>query len=150
MNLEESSILCIYFFLFFNITILYWFCHISTWIRHRYTRVPHPEPSSLLLPRTIPLGRPSVQPHFKFQLRKKRSKLFMSRKALKSNLCAGPDHLFLGRRQQQNLIPHAMICHFNSLLLHSHRLSPTFSSLSLFHHKHTYTHTRFYRIYIFN
>ena len=34
--------------LFFNFTILYWFCHISTWICHRYTRVPHPEPSSLL------------------------------------------------------------------------------------------------------
>ena len=40
----------IYFILFFNFTILYWFCHISTWIRHRYTRVPHPEPSSLLPP----------------------------------------------------------------------------------------------------
>ena len=24
-------------FLFFNFTILYWFCHISTWIRHRCT-----------------------------------------------------------------------------------------------------------------
>ena len=34
--------------LIFNFIILYWFCHISTWIRHRYTRVPHPEPSSLL------------------------------------------------------------------------------------------------------
>ena len=45
-----------YFILFFNFTILYWFCHISTWIRHRYTRVPHPEPSSLLPPRTIPSG----------------------------------------------------------------------------------------------
>ena len=45
----------IYFILFFNFTILYWFCQISTWIRHRYTRVPHPEPSSLLPPRTIPL-----------------------------------------------------------------------------------------------
>ena len=50
----------IYFILFFNFTILYWFCHISTWIRHRYTRVPHLEPSSLLPPHTIPLGRPSV------------------------------------------------------------------------------------------
>ena len=48
------------FFLFFNFTILYWFCHISTWIRHRYTRVPHPEPSSLLPPHTIPLGHPSA------------------------------------------------------------------------------------------
>ena len=45
---------------FFNFTILYWFCHISTWIRHRYTRVPHPEPSPLLPPHTIPLGRPSA------------------------------------------------------------------------------------------
>ena len=25
-------------------TILYWFCHTLTWIRHRYTHVPHPEP----------------------------------------------------------------------------------------------------------
>ena len=31
-------------------TILYWFCHTSTWICHRYTRVPHPEPLSLLPP----------------------------------------------------------------------------------------------------
>ena len=48
------------FILFFNFTILYWFCHISTWIRHRYTHVPHPEPSSLLPPHTIPLGHPSA------------------------------------------------------------------------------------------
>ena len=27
------------FYFFFNFTILYWFCHISTWIRHRYTHV---------------------------------------------------------------------------------------------------------------
>ena len=49
-----------YFILFFNFTILYWFSHISKWIRHRYTCVPHPEPSSLLPPHTIPLGRPSA------------------------------------------------------------------------------------------
>ena len=48
------------FILFFNFTILYWFCHISKWICHRYTSVPHPEPSSLLPPHTIPLGRPSA------------------------------------------------------------------------------------------
>ena len=29
-------------------TILYWFCHTSTCIRHRYTHVPHPYPPSLL------------------------------------------------------------------------------------------------------
>ena len=56
------------FILLFNFTILYWFCHISTWILHRYTRVPHPEPSSLLPPHTIPLSRlsasaPSIQYH---------------------------------------------------------------------------------------
>ena len=49
-----------FFIIFFNFTILYWFCHISTWFCHRYTRIPHPEPSSLLPPRTIPLGRPSA------------------------------------------------------------------------------------------
>ena len=27
---------------FFKFTILYWFCHISKWIRHRYTFVTHP------------------------------------------------------------------------------------------------------------
>jgi len=47
--------LCIFFSFFlnlilFNFTILYWFCHISKWICHRYTCVPHPEPSSQLLP----------------------------------------------------------------------------------------------------
>ena len=31
-------------------TILYWFCHTSTWIRHRCTHVPHPEPRSHLPP----------------------------------------------------------------------------------------------------
>ena len=50
----------IYFILFFNFTILYWFCHTSTCICHRYTCVPHPEPSSFLPPHTIPLGRPSA------------------------------------------------------------------------------------------
>ena len=53
----------LYFFnliLFLNFTILYWFCQISKWTRHRYTHVPHPEPSSLLPPHTIPLGRPSA------------------------------------------------------------------------------------------
>ena len=40
-------IIIIYFILFFNFTILCWFCHISTWICQRYTRVPHSEPSSL-------------------------------------------------------------------------------------------------------
>ena len=39
-------------------TILYWFCHTSTCIRHGCTRVPHPEPSSHLPPHTIPLGHP--------------------------------------------------------------------------------------------
>ena len=33
----------IYLFIFY-FTILYWFCHTSTCIRHGCTRVPHPEP----------------------------------------------------------------------------------------------------------
>ena len=49
-----------FIFLFFKFTVLYWFCRISKWIHHRYTCVPHPEPSSLLPPHTIPLGRPSA------------------------------------------------------------------------------------------
>ena len=51
VNRELPDVQAAFFFnlfsLFFNFTILYWFCHISTWIRQRYTHVPHPEPSSL-------------------------------------------------------------------------------------------------------
>ena len=61
-NLAISYSFCFYF------TILYWCCHTSTWFRHRYTRVPHPEPPSHLPPHTIPLGHlnapvPSIQYH---------------------------------------------------------------------------------------
>ena len=56
MDLSLNGRLLFYFFFFF----FYWFCHISKWIRHRYTCVPHPEPSSLLPPHTIPLGHPSA------------------------------------------------------------------------------------------
>ena len=34
-------------------TILYWFCHTSTWIHHGCTRVPHPELPSHLPPHTF-------------------------------------------------------------------------------------------------
>ena len=50
----------LFYFILFYFTILYWFCHISKWICHRYTCVPHPEPSSLPPPHTIPLGHPSA------------------------------------------------------------------------------------------
>ena len=46
--------------IFFYFTILYWFCHTSTWIRHGCTCVPHPESLSQLPPHTIPLGHPSA------------------------------------------------------------------------------------------
>ena len=49
-----------FFFTLFYFTILYWFCHTSTWIRHRCTWVPNPEPLSHLPPYTIPLGYSSV------------------------------------------------------------------------------------------
>ena len=57
---KHIAILFFNLILFFNFTILYWFCHISKWICHRYTCVPHHEPSSLLPPHTNPLGRPSA------------------------------------------------------------------------------------------
>ena len=38
-------------------TILYWFCHTLTWIRHGYTCVSHPEPPSQLPPHTISQGQ---------------------------------------------------------------------------------------------
>ena len=49
-----------YFFIFIFFTILYWFCHTSTWICCRCTQVPTPEPPSHLPPHTIPLGHPSA------------------------------------------------------------------------------------------
>ena len=48
------------FYLFIYFTILYWFCHTSTCIRHRCTRVPYPEPPYHLPPHTISLGHPSA------------------------------------------------------------------------------------------
>ena len=52
------------FYLFFYFTILYWFCHTSTWIHHGCTRVPHPEspPSSLPVPSlwVIPVHQPQA------------------------------------------------------------------------------------------
>ena len=48
------------FSFFLNFKILYWFCHVSILIHHRYTCVPHPEPSSLLPPHIIPPGHPSA------------------------------------------------------------------------------------------
>ena len=49
-------------FILFTFTILYWFCHISKWICHRYTCVPHPEPSSLPVPSlwVIPVHQPQA------------------------------------------------------------------------------------------
>ena len=52
----------ILYILLFNFTIVYWFCHISKWICHRYTCVPHPEPSSLPIPSlwVIPVHQPQA------------------------------------------------------------------------------------------
>ena len=41
-------------------TILYWFCHIFTWIGHGCTCVPLPETPSHLPPHPIPQGHPSA------------------------------------------------------------------------------------------
>ena len=58
--LKDSNIIKNFLSFFFYFTILYWFCHVSTCIRHGCTRVPHPETPSHLPPRTIPLGHPSA------------------------------------------------------------------------------------------
>ena len=50
----------VFLLFFFNFTILYWFSHTSTCIRHRCTRVLHLEPPSHLPLHTIPLGHPSA------------------------------------------------------------------------------------------
>ena len=41
---------------------MYWFCHISKWICHRCTCVPHPEPSSLPIPSlwVVPVHQPQA------------------------------------------------------------------------------------------
>ena len=60
---KSKHIFFLNFILFLNFTILHWFCQILKWICHRYTRytcVLHPEPSSLIPPHTIPLGRASA------------------------------------------------------------------------------------------
>ena len=49
-----STLLSLFYF-----TILYWFCHTSTWIHHGCIHVPNPEPPSHLTPHTISLGYPS-------------------------------------------------------------------------------------------
>ena len=50
--------------LLFYFTILYWFCHTSTWIRHERTRVPHPEHPSHFRPipslQVIPVHQPQA------------------------------------------------------------------------------------------
>ena len=56
---RKVAFIFLYKFIYFNrrlITILYWFCHTSTWIHHGCTHVPHPEPPS----HSIPLGHPSA------------------------------------------------------------------------------------------
>ena len=49
--------LCIYFLLY-NIVMVFY--HTLTWISHRCTCAPHPEPSSHFPPHSIPLGHPSA------------------------------------------------------------------------------------------
>ena len=60
-GLQHARLPCsLFFFTLFFFTILYWFCHTSTWICHRCTSVPNPEPPSHLPPHTISLGHPSA------------------------------------------------------------------------------------------
>ena len=57
---HHCYIIFLKFLSLFYFTILYWFCHTLTWILHRCTFVPYPEPPSHLPPHPIPLGHPSA------------------------------------------------------------------------------------------
>ena len=46
---HSSIFFLIFIFTLFYFTILYWFCHTLTWIRHGCTWVPNHEPSSLFV-----------------------------------------------------------------------------------------------------
>ena len=60
MNTGNFILFYFIIIIIFYFTILYWFCHTSTCIRHRCTCVPHPEPPSHPPRHTIPLGHPSA------------------------------------------------------------------------------------------
>ena len=49
-----------FYFTLFYFKILYWFCHTLTWIHHRCSWVPNPEPPFHLPPHIISLGHPSA------------------------------------------------------------------------------------------
>ena len=61
-RIQGIFFLTFFFFSFFKFyfTILYWFCHTSTWIRQGCTHVPNPEPPTHLPPHTISVGHPSA------------------------------------------------------------------------------------------
>ena len=60
LSVSQHHIFIFFIYLLFYFTILYWFCHTSTWIHHGCTRAPNPEPPSHLPPHTISLGHPSA------------------------------------------------------------------------------------------
>ena len=65
-----SSFLFFFYFFIFSFICISWrlitlqycggFCHTLTWISHRFTRIPHPNPPSHLPLHLIPLGLPSA------------------------------------------------------------------------------------------
>ena len=57
-EMNMKGFLFIIIIIFLNFTILYWFCHTLTWIRHGCTYVPHPDPPFPLRPHPIPQGHP--------------------------------------------------------------------------------------------
>ena len=65
-NTHEPSFLFLkkffyYYYYFYYFTVLYWFCHTSTCIRHGCTHVPLPEPSFLITQATFsPTCPPSL------------------------------------------------------------------------------------------
>ena len=95
-------------------TILYWFCHTSTWICHRYTRVSHPEPTSLLPPHTIPLDRPSA-PAPSIQYHASNLLQFLEQKKSFLLICKCVYSIYL----KLNIYTFIKICQIKSLLSYS-------------------------------
>ena len=64
LKLTLPDFLKIYLLIYFleanYFTILHWFCHTLTWICHRCSCVPYPEPPSHLPSHPVPLGHPSA------------------------------------------------------------------------------------------
>ena len=106
---HHKTFFSVFFFLFFTIfyfTILYWFCHTSTWIRHGCSRVPNPEPPFHFPPHTISLCHPSAPAPSILYPASNLDLWFVSYMILYMFQCHSPNHptLSLSHRVQKTVL----------------------------------------------